>query len=80
MFENTIQSNEEKPKHQLFFLKDNENQSVEVVETEEINLEEVRERIERGESAFITHRSKQRYGPPRTVSEETRESWYFTHI
>lgn len=80
MFENTIQSSEEKPKFQLFFLKDNENQSVEVVETEEINLEEVRERIERGESAFITRRSKQQYGPPRAVSEGTRESWYFTHI
>jgi len=33
MFENTIQSSEEKPKFQLFFLKDSENQSVEVVET-----------------------------------------------
>jgi len=80
MFENTIQSSEERPKFQLFFLKDNENQSVEVVGIEEINLEEVGERIERGKSVFITRRSKQQCGSPRAVSEGTRESWYFTHI
>lgn len=56
---NNIQINKEKPLFQLFFLKDNEEQDVEVKEVEEIDFIEVKEHIEHGESVFITAKRKQ---------------------
>ena len=49
-----VKMNEEKPMFQLFFLKDDEDQSVEVEEVEEIDFREVERRLEQGESVFIT--------------------------
>jgi len=53
---NVIDVDEEKPLFQLFFLRDDEGQSVEVKEVEEIDFDEVEKRLERGESVFITRK------------------------
>lgn len=76
---NVIETNE-KPLFQLFFLKDNEDQSVEVEEVEEIDFTEVKKRLEREESVFITRKRKQKLDPSQVVSEDVIEPWYFYHI
>ncbi|HDQ07119.1 MAG TPA: hypothetical protein ENN36_10430 [Candidatus Bathyarchaeota archaeon] len=62
---------------QLFFLKNDDAQNVEVVELNTINFEEVESRLEKGESIFITR--KQRQKPDRTFMayEAAKEPWYF---
>lgn len=49
---------EERPEFQLIFLKDDENQSVEVVEVKKICFTEVEKRLKQGESVFITLKQK----------------------
>jgi len=71
---------EEKPLFQLFFLKDDEDRSVEVEEVEEINFEEVRKRLEQGESVFITHKGKQRLNTTLVAEKGEAELWYFSHM
>jgi len=61
-------------------LKDNEDQNVEVKEVEEIDFRGVKERLEQGESVFITCKRKQKLNSNLIVSEEETEPWYFTHI
>ena len=63
---------------QIFFLLDDEDQSVEAVEVEEIDFQEVVSRLKHGESVFITHKSIQE----RNLSpiEDAKDPWYFTHI
>ena len=51
---NFVKIDEEKPLFQLFFLRNNENQSVEVEEVKEIDFRKVKEYLEQGESVFIT--------------------------
>ena len=66
---------------QLFFLIDNKDCNVEVIEMEELDLTEVKRHIDRGESVFITQRYKEK---PKQKFVENRElktdPWYFTHI
>jgi len=80
MLRNVVEVNEEKHLFQLFFLKDDENQSVEVVEVEEIDFREVKRRLKQGESVFMTHKRKQKLYPNLITSEEATELWYFSYI
>ena len=75
-----IEVDEEKPRFQLFFLKDDEDQSVEVEEVEEINFREVEERLKQGESVFIKRKSKQKLNTSPVAFEDVKEPWYFSHI
>ena len=77
---NHIESNLENSVFQLFFLLNNENQDIEVVEVEEIDFTEVEKRLEKGESVFITRKRKQKSEPILVAGEETVEPWYFTHL
>ena len=77
---NPVESNRENSVFQLFFLLNNENQDIEVVEVEEIDFTEVKNRLEKGESVFITRKRKQKLEPILVASEETVEPWYFTHL
>ena len=45
---------------QLLFLKNDENQSVEVEEVEKIDFRKVKEHLEQGESVFITTKRKEK--------------------
>jgi hypothetical protein len=75
-----IESNRENSVFQLFFLLNNENQDIEVIEVEEIDFTEVEKRLEKGESVFITRKRKQKLEPILVAGEETVEPWYFTHL
>ena len=57
---NLVEIDEGKPLFQLFFLRDNEDQSVEVEEVEEIDFREVKKHLENGESVFITLKRKEK--------------------
>ena len=74
-----MEANEEKPLFQLFFLKNDENQSVEVVEIEEIDFTEVKKGIEQGESVFITRKRKEKLNSNLIANKEATKSWYFSH-
>ena len=77
---NVIEVNEEKPLFQLFFLKDDEDQRVEVEEVEEIDFRGVKKRLEQGESVFITRKRKQKLNTGLVAREDASELWYFSHI
>ena len=52
----------DKPLFQIFFLKNDRDQSVRVEEVEEIDCEEIKSHIERGDSIFISQvRKNQNY-------------------
>jgi len=80
MLRKVIQVDEERPVFQLFFLKDNESQSVEIVEIEEIDFRGVKERLEQGESVFITLKRKEKVETRLVKEEALAEPWYFTRI
>ena len=61
---------------QLFFLKNDDKQSVEVAEVEEINFEEVKRRLERGESVFIKRKQEQKSDINLIAYETVKEPWY----
>ena len=71
---------EEKPKFQLIFLKDDEDQSVEVVEVEKIVFTEVEKHLEQGESVFITTKQKKKLKPNLIAKESRAEILYFGHV
>jgi len=80
MLRKVIQVDEERPVFQLFFLKDNENQSVEIEEIEEIDFRGVKERLEQGESVFITLKREEKVETRLVKEEALAEPWYLTRI
>ena len=75
-----IEVNEEKPLFQLFFLKDNEDQSVEVIEVEEIDFREVEKRLKQEEAVFIKRKHPEKLNTDLFAKEGAAEYWYFAHI
>jgi hypothetical protein len=65
---------------QIFFLAHDQSQSVEVVETDKIDFEEIIQRLKIGESVFIKHKNQEILGAySRENEEKTQNHWYFTH-
>jgi len=58
-----LQKLEKRPLFQLVFLGNDEDQSVEVKETEEIDFEELKARLEEGKSVFITTKESEKIKP-----------------
>ena len=77
---NSVEIDEEKPLFQLFFLRNNEDQSVEVEEVKEIDFRKVKEHLEQGESVFITLKRKKKVEKSLVEWENAAETWYFTHL
>jgi copper(I)-binding protein len=77
---NPIESKDQNLVFQLFFLINNKNQDIEVVEISEIDFTEVKRRLEKGDSVFITRKRKQELEPILVAGEETADPWYFYHI
>jgi len=80
VLKNVVEVNEEKSLFQLFFLKEDEDSSVEVEEVEKIDFGEVERRLKQGESVFITHKSKQKSNTRMVAEEESEELWYFSRV
>ena len=62
---------------QLFFLKNDATQNVEVIELNEVNFEELKSHLERGDSVFITRKQKQKSDMNFIAYEVIKEPWYF---
>lgn len=77
MLENITEKKKKETPLQLFFLKNDENQNVEVVEVDEIDFEEVKSRLGRGESVFITRKQEQKSEINFIAYEVAKEPWYF---
>ncbi|UCE16584.1 MAG: hypothetical protein JSV12_02970 [Candidatus Bathyarchaeota archaeon] len=75
-----VDVNGEKLLFQLFFLKDDEDQSVEIEEVEKVDFEKVTQRVKRGDSVFITSKRKEKMETSLVARGDTEESWYFDHI
>lgn len=73
-----IESGKDKPLFRLFFLKDNDDQSVEVVEVEEIDFREVERRLQQEESVFITRKREQEMETSLVADEDVAKPWYLT--
>jgi hypothetical protein len=54
---------------QVFFLSQDNNQSVEVLETEEIDFGEIIQRLQMGESIFIKRKNVKPYDSPNRIKE-----------
>lgn len=65
------------PTFQVFFLKDNEPQSVEVLEVEDLNLLEFKMRILQGNSIFITLKQEEKFKGKIMDDKMTEMPWYF---
>ncbi len=61
MSRNFDEIDKEKPLFQLLFLRNDDKQSVEVEEVEEIDMREVKEHLEQGESVFITLKRNEKF-------------------
>lgn len=64
---------------QVFFLTNDQSQSVEVVESEELDFGEIIQRLKMGESVFIKYKNSETLEPsPEIKKEEEKKPWYFT--
>ena len=80
MLRNVIKFSEKKVPFLLFFLKDDEDQSVEVEEVEEVDFKTVKRHLEEGESVFIAPKRKQESNTSSIAKEDRTKPWYFTRI
>jgi len=65
---------------QIFFLNQDESQSVEVLETDEIDLSVILQRLKMGETVFIKYKNQESLEPRSSVNDEEEQNfWYFTH-
>jgi hypothetical protein len=79
MLRSVIETKKEKLIFQVFFLK-NEDEGVEVIEVEEIDFEEVKRRIEDGQSVFITRKQEPKAEESRLTSNIEKEPWYISRV
>jgi len=73
---NIIEKKKKETPLQLFFLKNDETQNVEVVEVDEIDFEEVKSRLEKGESVFMTRKREQKSDMNFIAYEIVKDPWY----
>lgn len=77
MMANILKNKEKRTPFQLFFLKDDQDQAIDSVEVNEIDFEEVKKRLENGESVYITSRRRQKPNVKFIAYEREKEPWYF---
>jgi len=76
MMRNDIEAKKKEAPFQMFFLKNDENQTVESKEAEEIDFEEVKRHLENGESVCITPKKEQKPDVNFIAYEQVKEPWY----
>ena len=77
MMRNIIENKKKETPFHMFFLKDDKNQSIEVTEVDEIDFEEVKNRLERGESVYITRKRAKKTDINFIAYELVKEPCYF---
>ena len=64
---------------QVFFLTRDDSQSVEVIETEKIDFEEINQRLKTGENVFIKRKNSEIFGSiPQTEGKNEKKTNSFT--
>lgn len=84
----TIEEYKTRPLFQLVFLSQDEDQSVEVKEVQEVDFEELKTRLERGESVFITTKGNEKIELIELDKEcekidekrDRKKPWYIRHF
>ena len=79
MLRNVLKNKKKEAAFQLFFLDNDPDQSVEVVEEDEIDFEEVKRRLEKGKSVFMAPKREQKPDVNFIAYEQVKEPWYFIH-
>jgi hypothetical protein len=77
MMASIIKNKEKRAPFQLFFLKDAQNQVNDSVEVNEIDFEEMKKRLENGESVYITSKRGQKPNVKFIAYQREKEPWYF---
>ena len=77
MQKTVIENKKKEAPFQLFVLKNDATQNVEVTESDEINFEELKSHLERGDSVFITRKRGQKPDVNFIAYEAVKEPWYF---
>ena len=80
MLKNVRKTKKERLVFQVFFLKNDEDQGVEVEEMNEIDFEEVKRRIALGESVFITRKQEAKMRADLIENKAEKDSWYLSRI
>jgi hypothetical protein len=62
---------------QIFFLSPDQSQSVEILETREIDFEEIIERVKAGESVFIKNKHPKLFESGSTMNETDKQNFGF---
>jgi hypothetical protein len=73
---NVIETKKKQTPFQMFFLKNDEKQSVESIEVDEIDFEEVKKRLEKGESVFLSKKENRKPNVNFIAYEQVKEPWY----
>ena len=76
MMKTIIETKKKEAPFQLFFLKNDENQTVDSIEANKIDLEEVKRRLENGESVCITQKKEPNLDVNFIAYEQAKEPWY----
>jgi hypothetical protein len=63
---------------QIFFLAQNQSQDVEILETKEIDIGEITQRLKLGESVFIKYKNQEMLDFQSNNKDGESNSWYFT--
>ena len=61
---------------QIFLLKNDKTNNVEVIELNQINFEKVTSNLQKGESILITHKKRQKLEIDFIANDITEEPWY----
>jgi hypothetical protein len=64
---------------QVFFLSQDKNQSVEIVETNKLDYGEITYRLKSGESVFIKNKNQETLESDLKENKEKDQNWYFTN-
>ena len=62
---------------QVFFLVHDQSQTVEVIETDQIDFGEIIQRLQRGESVFIKNKNSETLESSLKRTKEEQKPWYF---
>ena len=75
MTRNVIENKKKETPFQMFFLKNDQDETVEV-KVDEIDFEEVKSRLKRGESVYITRKREKKTDINFIAYELVKEPWY----
>jgi hypothetical protein len=71
-----IENKKKQTPFQMFFLKNDQDETIEVIEVNRIDFEEVKKHLERGKSVFIATKKEQKPDVNFIAYKQVKEPWY----